>query len=464
MTNRDEPSTADEDRPNVWEFRLRRALDRQFVVVVVALLVTAALGGYLAYEPHVEPGVEIEEETVTDWSERTAFGHSATVQEDNPVFPVGADLTDRSLYYTNLAPELDGVYEYRYSSSGGEGEVDVEMDIQLRYQSVAGDDDGVFWERTEPLTTVEHEAVNPGESVTAEFQVNVPETEARIEDIQEQLGTTIGTAEVDVVVQTRVQGTVDGDEVSTIHRQQLQISPDGATYEVENPGAETEAHQSTITDEVPVEYGPLRSYGSLGLIAASLLGLVGLGVARRNGAIAPTEREIAAAEWARTRSEFEEWISRGHVPDGSLETPRIELESLDDLVDVAIDSNNRVIEDAARECFYVVGSDVHYVFVPAQFGNGEPLPPNEPTTTPNPRSIVEDITDDGIFSAAGSADADDSDESTTETADGDAPITETADGDAPITETADGDAPITETADGGEPPAESSDSERAENE
>ena len=375
----------DEERPpNVWEFRLRRALDRQFVVVVAALLITAALGGYLAYEPHVEPGVEIEEETVTDWSERTAFGHSATVQQSNPVFPVGSELTDRSLYYTTLAPELDGTYEYQYSGNGGDGTVDVEMDVQLRYRSVAGDDDGVFWERSEPITTVEREGVDPGDPITAEFQVNVSEAESQVDSIQEQLGTTIGTTEVDVVVHTQVQGTVDGEEVASTHRQALQISPDGSTYSVEDPGTETELHESTVTHEVPAEYGPLRSYGYLALVAVSLLGLVGLGTARHRGKIAPSKREERAVEWARTRSEFDEWISRGRVPADSIESTRIELESLDGLVDVAIDSNRRVIEDVTRNAFYVLGEDAHYVFV------SEPVDLDEPLSLENSTAVFSD--------------------------------------------------------------------------
>lgn len=373
MSTADGPSKDDEKPLNVWEFRLRRALDRQFVVVVVALLVTAALGGYLAYEPHVDPGVETEEETVTDWSERTAFSHSATVQQPNPVFPVGSELTDRSLYYTTLSPELDGTYEYQYSGNGGDGAVDVEMDVQLRYRSVDGDDGGVFWERTEPITTVERDAVEPGDTVTSEFQVDVSGAESEVEDIQDQLGTTIGTTEVDVVVRTLVQGTVDGEEVTSSHRQALQISPDGATYSVEDPGAETELHQSTVTHQVPTEYGPLRSYGSLALVAVSLLGLIGLGTARHQGKIAPSKREQRAAEWASTRSEFDDWISRGRVTADSIDTTRIELESLDGLVDVAIDSNRRVIEDLTRNCFYVVGEDAYYVFVPDRAGTEAPL-------------------------------------------------------------------------------------------
>ena len=402
MTNSDGSSTDEEGRTNVWEFRLRRALDRQFVVVVAALLVTAALGGYLAYEPHVEPGVEIEEETVTDWSERTAFGHSATVQQANPVFPVGSELTDRSLYYTNLAPELDGTYEYRYSGNGGDGTVDVEMDLQLRYRSVAGDDDGVFWERTEPITTVERDAVEPGDPVTAEFQVDVSEAESEVENIQDQLGTTIGTTEVDVIVYTQVQGTVDGEEVTTTHRQALQISPDGATYSVEEPGTETELHQSTVTHEVPTEYGPLRSYGSLALVAVSLLGLIGLGTARHQGNIAPSTREERAVEWATTRSEFDEWISRGRVPADSIDTTRIELESLDGLVDVAIDSNRRVIEDVTRNAFYVVGEDAHYVFVP------------EPVDVDGPLSLEEST---AVFPDSSTADSDPDSDSDSEKSD-----------------------------------------------
>ncbi|MFP4632617.1 MAG: DUF5305 family protein [Halobacteriales archaeon] len=70
-------------------------------------------------------------------------------------------------------------------------------------------------------------------------------------------------------------------------------------------------------------------------------------------------------ELERDRSRFDEWISRGDATDDG--RTEIEVESLEAVVDVAIDSSRRVVENRRADGFeYVVlVDDVRYVYRPS---------------------------------------------------------------------------------------------------
>lgn len=354
---------SDDDRRRI---RLRELLDRWLVLVAVALVVTVALGGWLAYEPHVDPANVTDEEPVGEWGEIVSTSHQAEVRQPNPVFEEGTVLS-QSLYYTRLTPELEGSYEYRYSSDHG-GELDVDLETYLLVQAV--DDDGnAYWSEREPLGQESVEGLEPGETAETSFAVVVADVDERIEEIEEGLGASVGTTEATVVVDATAAGEVGvegGEEpVANNHAATFVLEPGGETYTVETD-VEGTVEDGEFTREVTTErtYGPLRTYGSLALLVAGLAGLGALGYARHEDLIAPTEAELAALAEARQRAEFDEWISAGRFPEEEFAGPRIELDSLEDLVDVAIDCDGRVIGDADRDAFYVADGRMYYTYSP----------------------------------------------------------------------------------------------------
>lgn len=353
----------DNDRRRI---RARLLLDRWFVAAVVVLVVAVALGGWLAYEPHVDPSADERIETVGSWSEEPGLSHQAEVRVANPIFETGSTLSDRSLYYTRLSPELEGAYEYGYRLEGVDGSVDVVMDSYLLFQSV--DDDGnAYWQRTEPLDSESVEEVAPGERVTTSFAINVTELDGEIEAIEGNLGASPGSAETGVVVETRVDGEIGNERVSNAHTATFLIDDGGGTYSVETDtdgDASREFRETIVTER---SYGPVRSYGPFVLVVLGLTGLGALGYARVEGRLTPTEAEIRALESAQERKEFDDWLSRGRFPEEEFSGPRIEVDTLQDIVDVAIDSDRRVIEDATRGAYYVQDGYLYYAYVPEEW-------------------------------------------------------------------------------------------------
>lgn len=344
-------------------YRLRDLIDRYFPVVVLVVVLVVLAGGVLTYTVHVSPGTEMEQRTVSEWQETGEFSHEATVVNESEVFAVGETLEDRTTYYTRLSPTLEGTYEYGYMASEGDLETTVELLLYVR--SVDGDGE-VLWQQTDELDrrTV---TLEPGETVTSSFQIDVPSIEERIDRIEDDLGASPGQTEVFLEATVDATGSVDGESVSSTHSTELPISPGGSTYGVEPTQSYTDHHERTEPHPVERSYGlPLSVAGPVLLFGGLFLGLT-LGVLRAQDAIALSPAERRTLEHRRARETFDDWITRGTIPSGVRDRPVVETDSLEGLVDVAIDTDGRVIENAVDARYYVL-EDVLYVHDP----DGEP--------------------------------------------------------------------------------------------
>ncbi|GEM_PF-1261871 len=358
MSNNNENKRERTDAPSLRSIRVRNHLQRWLVVIVVALVLLGVVGGWLVYQTHVEPGTVTEEEIVASWSEETYLSHHADVVRPNPVFDENQTLSNQQVYFTGISPTFAGEHEYSYSASD-DGELDVEIEAELRSQAV--DQDGQpYWQQTELLDRATHDELSPGEPALVAFEINVTEAVESVEQTEAALGTSVGTTELDIVFDTRVSGTVNGERVTSTHQDRLLIEPDGGSYSIELEDTVQERHESTQLVEYEATYGPLRSYAPFGLILVSLVGLLSLGALKFRGQVPPSRVELALLERHQEREAFDDWISRGQVPESSLDGPRVELDSLEDLVDVAIDTNNRVIEDTTTGEFVVTDRDLLY--------------------------------------------------------------------------------------------------------
>lgn len=344
--------------------QIRKLIAEWWLGVVALLVVLALLGGWVAYGTHVDPGTVAEEETVATWEEETEVSHQAAVERSNPVFDPNETLSEQPHYFTQVSPTLEGAYTYRYEASDA-GDLDAELTATLQIRAVDGEGNA-YWQRTEVLNRTDVPTLEPGESATVPFAFNVSEAVQEAERIESTLEATVGTPEVAVAIDTYLRGTVNGERVTQLHQEDVLVRPDGGIYHVETDEPVQQTHEQTRTAERTASYGPLRSYGSVALVLLAVGGLVGVLALRHRETLAPTEAALTALEQHQQRAEFEEWISRGRVPPEAVAGPGIELDSLADLVDVAIDTNNRVIEDARTGVFVVLGDDWYYVTPPQQ--------------------------------------------------------------------------------------------------
>jgi hypothetical protein len=359
--------------------RARILLMDNLELIVLAFLVVAGIGAFVTYTTHVEPGTTTEQRQVSSWQSSGEFFHRATVQNDTEVYAQGTVLHNQSVYFQQLTPELGGIFVYEYTASD-DGDLSVETDITLRLQSVESDTEGngtVYWKNEDRLAADTQASVGPGNRVSVPFRVNVTEVDQRLATIDEQFGGTPGEKRALLVAEVTVSGTRNGASVDRTRTYQLPLNNQGSVYRVDDPGAVVASDSRTEQVSVPAEYGSLRLTGGPFLFLLGLIGLSTVGYYYRT-ASPLTETERIWYDYRQTRAEFDEWITSGRVPRGLSERPVVTTDSLSGLVDVAIDTGERVIEDHDRSAYFVLGESHWYRYdMPPEPEQSNEQPPDD---------------------------------------------------------------------------------------
>ena len=344
--------------------RVRRTLRRRWGLVVVVLAGLAVAGAWLSVTAFVAPGTTTDERVTDSWRRSGAFTHGATVVEPNPAFAVGAPLENRSTYLRQVAPRANVTYGVGYSASES-GRVDTTVRLRLVRRATDADG-GVLWQVSEPLGRA-NRTLEPGERVQVPTTLNVGTVRNRTRNLTDQLGT-VGGVETLLVVETRLDGRVNDEAVSQRFTQQVTLTVSGDTYRIAGDQRRSESFQSQEVVTRERSYGPLYRVGGPALLALGVVGLVAFLLARRAGwfAVSDTERE-----WLAYRDDYAayaDWIHRADLPPAAASLPAAETATLKDLVDIAIDTDESVVEVLGDRTFHVVHDEHRYVYEPPRLG------------------------------------------------------------------------------------------------
>jgi cbb3-type cytochrome oxidase subunit 3 len=343
--------------------QLRAFLNEWATVLIVMLLIASAGVGWWAYQINLEPNVETEQRLTEQWSESTAFSHSAPITNDSLPFAAGERASNRPLYYTSLSKELVGSYRYGYTADSGSVNVTTDTYLLIRGGRIENNNmTETYWEISEPLAA-DSETVAPGETHRLNFTVDIIEVLETIGTVEQQLAASEGLVDVRVVSVSELSGNVDSDRVDTTYRSELPIVVSPSTFRVDTPATIDETHESFETVEVLAEPSPLQAYGSIvafGLVVMLLILVAGL---RYSGytKLTDQEQELIAIKQARER--FTEWITTGEFPSEREYEQTVLVDSLEGLVDVAIDTNKRVIEDEQLGVSTVLDDTYIYIYI-----------------------------------------------------------------------------------------------------
>lgn len=356
--------------------QIRTAIADNYTVVLGVVLLVGLAGGYLTYATHVDPGTTMESRELSAWESTGEFTHRATVVEGTTAFAEGTVLRNRTNYFRSIAPRLNGTFGYGYSATDS-GDLRAETTVALVVRSVDGDTESgqtVYWEYDRVLGRT-NASLAPGEETTIPFSVNVSAVDAEAQRVDESVGGTPGEIRTVVVARTSLSGTRNGQPVEATRTYRLPLALDGNVYRVDDPGVVTSGDGRTEQVRVPVEYGRLRAVGGPLLALLGFGAAVALAVGRRTGRLTVTDHERAWLAYAKRREEFDDWITTARVPVTEPSPAVVEVDTLDGLVDVAIDTDNRVIEDTERGVFLVLTGDRWYRYDP-------PTDPLAPTGEP----------------------------------------------------------------------------------
>ena len=361
---------------------VRSALTRWFVPVLLVLSVVTLAGGYVTYDSYVD-GAEtvIEQQTVGTWTVESEFQHGTTVTRDTEVFSAGEKLSDRSLYFTRVSPELDGTYTVSHDNTDGNAAVaSTDLSLIIRAVEEQNGNQVIHWQTRDSLETLNAIEVTDGESETTTVSVYIPTILSRTESIQNDLGAAPGQTEILLVADTTLESSVAGETVTDTRTDRIEIVPGQSVYRVSTTTAEAGSYDVTEQVTRTIEPTRLELYGGPALFLLGLFCMAFLGTARRRDWLAVTERERVRNEFERARDDFDKWISAARIPDADSRTP-VPTDSLVDLADIAIDSNSRVLEDGEQYAVLVDSEIYTYTAPPAADpllepagGDTEPVP------------------------------------------------------------------------------------------
>ncbi|RRJ31541.1 DUF5305 family protein [Halocatena pleomorpha] len=348
--------------------RLKVLLDDYFLVIAVALIIIAAGGAWATYSTVLSPGSHIEQRSVASWNVSGGFSHSGTVVNDSLVFDEGDVRNDRMFYITNSTPTLNGTFWFQLGGSSGNATVSTEAYIvDFAYYEKENEESRNIqrriWQDRRPIS-VDVAELRSGETKNMSFSVDADRLRDRKRTLHQKHKSLYQVADIrtQVFVMTEVTGRVDGYPVNRTFNYTLPINSTMDYFVVSPTQTPDEQIMIAPPTEVPNQPGTLIQAGSIAVLLASLLALFGLIYGRDDDWFDVSETKRTDIQHEKLKSEFEDWVSTGTIPETDRST--IEVESLEGLVDIAFDSNRRVVEDAATGVYVVRDDGVWYQYTP----------------------------------------------------------------------------------------------------
>jgi type II secretory pathway pseudopilin PulG len=303
--------------------------------------------------------------TVTDVTDRatveTQTGTSATVEGDYELYEAGETLSDEPVYIRDVTPTVTVTASTRAPPVG----VDIDQELALVYE-VTTVDGTVFRQQRRVLATSSGTVDSEDDVVETSATLDSEAVAATLAAMHEEIG---DAGEVTAYVAVETDYAAPDYEGSIADREPLTVSAD--SFAVPGITAAAEHHTTeTATRPIPdrVFQPTLPGIGTVviphttpALVIVALLGATALIAVRRSRGTIDADRTRVQLH----RQRYDEWISRGTLPEtlGEWSTD-ISVDSLEALVDVAIDSETRVIYDPSVDRYAVVTAGATYVFTP----------------------------------------------------------------------------------------------------
>lgn len=335
------------------------------VPVVLALIGAAALAGAFvtgATQETAEPAepVRPDPQPVNVQRVTGSVQTSAVVTNATALYDEGERLRDVPVYFYDSTPNV--TFHVRTNVTG-EGASPATLRTELTLVTLGTREGRVFFSDRETLAVGERR-IDRGPA-WVNTTVNASAIRRTVRERREAVGV---AGQLDTTLRLNVSYRTD--EYRGNLTAQAPFAVAGRSYRVDGPlnvsTTEQQLPETTptaIPASEPPEGGGGFSFTStvLGLLA---VGLGALGLAAAVGArYRRLDHHAIRAEIARSR--YDEWISRGEIPTKS-EKEYIRTDTLEDLVDVAIDSGKRVIHDVELDAYAVVEGDLVYYYSPTE--------------------------------------------------------------------------------------------------
>jgi len=311
-------------------------------IVAAAIAVLGILAFVGAGTTYMNPPVEQVSEQTNQQSFATGVDTTTVVTNGTALYTEGEQLRNEPVYFTQASPNLT----YHLWATVPEGQP-VTVSQRLTLKLTGARDENVFYE-SRRVFAADRTNVSDGRFWTNET-VNMSNIRQLVTEKRGAIGA-VGTMSVELKLSVTYQ--TDEYEGSLNATTPLVLSE--RAYWLGGNLANQETRSTTVTRQVQQRPDMVRawSYTALGTGLLVIAGVVLVGSRRMTPEAYKTE--VA-------HSRHDEWISNGEIPTKS-EKDYVRTDTLEDLVDIAIDSNSRVIYDRDLDTYAVIQGDLVYYY------------------------------------------------------------------------------------------------------
>lgn len=331
-----------------------------YIVLGVLIILSIAWTSSVVVE-YTDDQYEEVEVVTSSYTHSANYDYIAPVTLSNPIYAKGEILdSDQPAYFLSVSPTMDVFFTYALESIDPV-QMDIDCDTFLIASStgnVGAAEEKVFWEKVYPVSTTPLKIGNEGE-VSYIFSLDIPEIQSKVKEIQNELGYSQGTA-IEVVTYVKYDGKVNGKDIKGVEEFSMPLAISSSYYQVSGDLEFSNTIDNYETMHVKNKpsisglLGPILSYISV-MVTILLLGMV-----RKQGKISSSH--IRRLEVEAEHNKFNDFISKGAFPAETASLVEVNVSSLQDLVDAALDMDARVIHDTQNDVYFMIHSGILYRF------------------------------------------------------------------------------------------------------
>jgi hypothetical protein len=357
-------------------FKLKNAIIDRHKILILLFGIMLILCGFWTYETS-RAVYEDKDEVVTLYTHHGSYTYTVPVTKENPLYGKGTTLKlGMPAYYFAVSPTVDMSFTYNLEANDssdirgklqtivvatdkGESETDKHYGNNGSETEESGKEEKIFWQKVFPLKYKEGTETWTGTSVTRNFSLNVSEIHSIVKDVQEQLECS-DDATIEIVNRVSYNGKINGENVQGTKDFVIPLVISSSYYQMPE---ELEFSQDTnVTKKISVKNSPSLSTIKIPLLLflLNLIFVVVILLCVKTNKIEPNY--IEKLEKERSREPFKEFVSKGKLPENVSSLIKVEIGSLQGLVDAAVDMNSRVIYDSESRMYFMIHSGVLYIF------------------------------------------------------------------------------------------------------
>ena len=343
---------------------------RQVFAVFSLMLIASLIFTYSAY---TEPVYRTDQVISSSYTHSGNYKFTALVTEKNPLYPVGSNLEmGKPAYFFSVSPKMDVSFTYDFKPTDS-ADVDVELKTMVVATAGGSTDDGTktFWQKKFPIKDSGSQKIADGESLTHRFIIDVPDVQSMVKSVQDQIKYSQDT-EIELVTYVTYQGTVNGKTVTGTEQFPIPLTITSSYYQMPEKLDDEKIIDTYETRKTPIDPPFLSKALPLLSLLFSIVLMALLGICQKGCTIVDQSLIDELERKNKIENEyaqFNEWISNGVFPNDTTLLTKIEIKSLQDIVDAAVDMNERVIHDTASGIFFVIHGSLLYYFRESKSNN-----------------------------------------------------------------------------------------------